>query len=243
MKLLNFALLGFLFLSACAQSESKTAETSATTQVKNLSAQLFSNLMQDKVNYQLIDVRTPDEFSLAHIENAQNIDWNGTSFDQEIAKLDKKKPVFVYCLSGARSAAAANKFLTNGFNEIYQLDGGILQWTHAKLPTIEGGQKPSQELTMTQYNQLLLSEKAVLVDFYAPWCAPCKKMEPALREIAEEMGDKVKVIRINIDENPTLTKELKISAIPLLHVYKNQKLTWTKNSLASKEEMIEAVSK
>jgi thioredoxin 1 len=67
----------------------------------------------------------------------------------------------------------------------------------------------------------------VLIDFYAEWCGPCRLMKPYLEEISKEMADKVVVIRINADDNQALCKELKIDALPVLQVFKNQKLTWS----------------
>ena len=82
----------------------------------------------------IIDVRTPGEFSEGHIPHAVNIDWLGSDFDFRLGKLDTSKPVFVYCLSGRRSASAVDRMLKLGFKIIYELDGGILKWREAKLP-------------------------------------------------------------------------------------------------------------
>ncbi|HMR15026.1 MAG TPA: rhodanese-like domain-containing protein, partial [Mariniflexile sp.] len=79
-------------------------------------------------NVQLVDVRTPEEYNEAHIENAINIDVNGNNFTNEIAKLDKSKPVYIYCRSGGRSANAANIMQQEGFKTVNDLDGGFLNW-------------------------------------------------------------------------------------------------------------------
>ena len=77
---------------------------------------------------QLIDVRTPEEYEEGYIEGFENIDFHGDNFDLEIEKLDKTKPVVVYCRSGKRSASCATKMLEKGFVKIYDLDGGITKW-------------------------------------------------------------------------------------------------------------------
>lgn len=77
---------------------------------------------------QLIDVRTSLEFKSGHIKNAKNIDFFSRSFNDEINKLNKQKPIFVYCRSGARSHKAAKKLAELGFIEIYDLKGGFLNW-------------------------------------------------------------------------------------------------------------------
>lgn len=79
---------------------------------------------------QLVDVRTPEEYAEGFIENSQNIDYNSPTFDQDITKLDKTKPVMLYCRSGGRSAKCAKKLKDAGFIKIYDLDGGISKWQH-----------------------------------------------------------------------------------------------------------------
>lgn len=77
---------------------------------------------------QLIDVRTAGEYQTGFIENAQNIDFNSPTFDEDVSKLDKTKPVILYCKSGVRSAKCSQKLLDAGFIQIYELEGGITQW-------------------------------------------------------------------------------------------------------------------
>ncbi len=77
---------------------------------------------------QLVDVRSAKERVEGFIENSQNIDFNSPTFDQDIQKLDKSKPVVLYCRSGRRSAICAQKLKDAGFVKIYELKGGITQW-------------------------------------------------------------------------------------------------------------------
>ena len=93
-------------------------------------------------------------------------------------------------------------------------------------------------MSMEEYNALLNSDKLVLIDFYADWCAPCKKMQPYLNEISIDMADKVRVVRINADENQALCKELKIDALPVLQLYKNKNLTWKNVGFIEKAEVV-----
>lgn len=76
----------------------------------------------------IVDVRTPEEFSLGAVPNAINISVTSISFPFEISKLDKEKPVMVYCKSGPRSARAALAMKALGFSTIYELDGGYRAW-------------------------------------------------------------------------------------------------------------------
>ena len=68
---------------------------------------------------------------------------------------------------------------------------------------------------------VLESDKFVLVDFWAEWCAPCKAIAPSLEEISEEMKDKLKVVKVNVDENPKVSQSYSIRSIPALMIFKN----------------------
>ena len=70
---------------------------------------------------------------------------------------------------------------------------------------------------------VLESEKFVLVDFWAEWCAPCKAIAPSLEEISEEMKDTLKVVKVNVDENPTVSQSYSIRSIPALMIFKDGK--------------------
>lgn len=77
---------------------------------------------------QLIDIRTPKELEDGYIKGAQNIDYMSDTFDTDIEKLDKSKPVLLYCRTGRRSGNCSEKMVKKGFVEIYDLQGGITQW-------------------------------------------------------------------------------------------------------------------
>ena len=77
---------------------------------------------------QLVDVRTPSEYNEGHVPNAQNIDFWDANFDENIEKLDKSKPIIVYCKSGGRSAKCVSKLAAKGFEKTYDLKGGFSQW-------------------------------------------------------------------------------------------------------------------
>ena len=86
---------------------------------------------------QLVDVRTPEEFSEGHLENAINIDVTADDFDAKVASLDKEKPVMVYCKSGGRSARASARLKELGFKNISDLEGGITNWTNEDKPVVK----------------------------------------------------------------------------------------------------------
>lgn len=72
----------------------------------------------------------------------------------------------------------------------------------------------------TFVSDVLQSDKPVLVDFWAEWCQPCRKVSPVLEEIAGEMGDKVTIVKVNIDENPETTRAYRVMSVPTLTIFK-----------------------
>lgn len=86
---------------------------------------------------QVVDVRSPKEFEASHIANAQNIDFRSPTFEVDINKLDKTKPVILYCKSGGRSAKCAKQLKDAGFEKVYDLEGGISKWKHSDKLIIE----------------------------------------------------------------------------------------------------------
>ncbi len=94
---------------------------------KKITQEEFKGLII-KGNALIIDVRTPVEFSEAHIKNAINIDYFSKSFPATISKLDKKKTILVYCAAGGRSTSACSDFKKLGFKKVYNLIGGYDNW-------------------------------------------------------------------------------------------------------------------
>jgi len=222
------AIFFLIVLTGCGKAQNAKSESS-------LPATEFSKKLDQTRDAQLVDVRTPGEFRNGHLKKAMNIDWNADDFVEKAKTLDKEKPVFVYCMSGPRSTAAAVKLHEMGFKSVYEMQGGMMKWRNANLPEIKAS--TSAGMSLVQYNEMLKSDTPVLVDFYAEWCAPCKKMEPYLKKIASEMPDKVKIIRINADENTELCKELNVSALPVLKLYKNNKIVWNNLGFVSEQEV------
>ena len=201
-----------------------------------LTTQVFAERLSELDEFQLLDVRTPEEFAKGHIEGAQNIDWNNPRFAQQVRVLDKDKPIFVYCLSGGRSAKAVAVLEKAGFNEIYELAGGMMGWRSNKFPErLENAMDTG--ITLQQYQNLLKSDKLVLVDFYADWCGPCMKMQPFLERIAYEMEDQLVIIRLDVDTNPALCSELGVVALPHLKLYRNSHMIWEHLGFIEEQEL------
>lgn len=134
MKKTTFIIAIFCLLISfisCNQTKENATETTNKTieqEIEKLDAAQFRIKMQQLEVYNLVDVRTPKEFEQASILKAKNIDFNGENFETELAKLDKEKPLFIYCKSGGRSAKAAEKAKEMGFEHVIELDGGYQTW-------------------------------------------------------------------------------------------------------------------
>ena len=242
MKTLFFLLSIMLF--ACGGTNLTDGNTVNAQQTQtNLSAKEFSIKMEQTPSAQIIDVRTPGEVAGGFINNAVNIDYNSADFTSKINQLDKNKPTFVYCLSGGRSGSAAAQMRSDGFKIVYELSGGIMKWNAAGLSLVTKNQAPKKQgMSMSEYKELTSSDKIVLVDFYAEWCAPCKRMKPYLEEIAKDMNATVTVVRIDVDQHPSLMKELKIEELPVLRTYKKGTMTWEQKGFIEKAEVVKKLN-
>lgn len=85
--------------------------------------------------------------------------------------------------------------------------------------------------------EVLKSDKVVVVDFWAPWCGPCQMLSPVLEEVAHELSDQVKVVKMNVDENPNTPGEYGISSIPTLILFKKGKAVSVKMGPMPKQKL------
>ena len=208
--------------------------TSVIAQTKVTAEDAYKVLKKKPKNVQLLDVRTDKEYESKHIKNSIQVDWNNpTVFESTTSKLNKKKPVYVYCLSGGRSTKAAKVLAEKGY-DVREIEGGIMKWESNNLPLISKASTLSG-LNKKHFLELTKEHPIVLVDFYATWCGPCKEMEPHINYVKNNYKGKVQVVKIDVDQNNKLIKELKISSIPQLYVYKNGKLTWKKEGYTDLE--------
>ncbi|SHG50761.1 rhodanese-like domain-containing protein [Winogradskyella jejuensis] len=131
-KLLSIAMLCLLtlFSVSCVDKKADSEEVKLVT-----AAEMKSILELEDV--QLVDVRTSSEYEQIHIKDAQNIDFNSPTFDDDVERLDKNKPVVLYCKGGSRSAKCAKKLKAAGFKKIYELEGGLSKWEHSEVLSIE----------------------------------------------------------------------------------------------------------
>ena len=120
--------LMIVFPVGCKEADSKGV-------IKLVTVEEFKEL-EGLRDVQLIDIRTLEEYNSGYIEGYQNMDYLSDTFKVEMETLDKSKPIVIYCRSGGRSGRCANLMLEIGFKEIYDLEGGIIQWKAENNPVI-----------------------------------------------------------------------------------------------------------
>jgi len=94
-----------------------------------------------------------------------------------------------------------------------------------------------------KFETLIDQDTPVLVDFYADWCGPCQIMAPVLKEVADEMGDKVKIIKIDVDKNQPIAQRFGVRSIPTLILFKNGKILENKAGVMTKRDLTQMIEK
>jgi thioredoxin 1 len=187
---------------------------------------------------QILDIRSAVDFQLGHLRKAKNIDYKKADFEQIVQiKLDKKAPVFLYCFSGGQSVGAATFLKSLGFREVYELDGGFAKWTASSKPyTASSNSKPIAALTVDNIHTSLYNHELVLLDFYATWCGPCKKMSPILEKISRE-NPNLYLLKIEADKNDGIANKFEVEEIPTYILFKNGKQIWRSTGIVPEAEM------
>ena len=96
---------------------------------------------------------------------------------------------------------------------------------------------------MGKFDELINSEKPTLVDFYATWCGPCKMMSPLLEQVAADLGDGTKIIKVDIDKNRDAATQYDIRSVPTLILFKEGEIVWRQSGLPPKNLIIESIKK
>lgn len=96
---------------------------------------------------------------------------------------------------------------------------------------------------MSKFSELINKEQPVLVDFFAEWCGPCKTMSPILKEVKDALGDKISIIKIDVDKNQSLAAKYQVKGVPTLILYKSGKQVWRQSGAVQKNELVSIINK
>ncbi|MFB9056101.1 thioredoxin [Mariniflexile ostreae] len=90
----------------------------------------------------------------------------------------------------------------------------------------------------TNFSTIIGSEKLILIDFFADWCGPCKALAPILKDVKKELGDQVRIIKIDVDKNQALAAQYQVKGVPTMVLFKNGKQQWRESGVLQKNNII-----
>lgn len=88
-----------------------------------------------------------------------------------------------------------------------------------------------------QFNEIIKSGQLVLVDFFATWCVPCKRMHPVLEQLKEQLGDSIRILKLDIDKNQALSTTYRVQSVPTLMLFRNGELLWRQSGALGINEL------
>jgi len=102
--------------------------------------------------------------------------------------------------------------------------------------------KRIKSLGMSKFSDIINKDKLVLVDFFAEWCGPCKMMTPILKQVKDNLGSRVSIIKIDVDKNQALAARYQVRGVPTLMLFKNGEQVWRQSGLLQKDDLINLIT-
>jgi thioredoxin 1 len=92
------------------------------------------------------------------------------------------------------------------------------------------------------FSELIASDQPVLVDFFATWCGPCKMMQPILEDTARQLGDRIKIIKVDVDRNPLAASKFQVRGVPTLILFQNGQVIWRQSGVVPAHQLVKVIS-
>ena len=93
----------------------------------------------------------------------------------------------------------------------------------------------------TSFENIIQSEKPVLIDFFATWCGPCKMLAPVLKEVKDSLGERITILKIDVDKNQALSSKYQVRGVPTMILFQNGKQLWRQSGVLTKDEIIKTI--
>lgn len=96
-------------------------------------------------------------------------------------------------------------------------------------------------IKMSNFNSIIKSDKPVLIDFFATWCGPCKMLGPVLKEVKDTLGDRISILKIDVDKNQQIAAQYQVRGVPTMILFQNSKQLWRQSGVLNKEDIIKII--
>ncbi len=96
-------------------------------------------------------------------------------------------------------------------------------------------------IKMSNFNSIIQSDKPVLIDFFATWCGPCKMLGPILKEVKDTLGDRISILKIDVDKNQQIAAQYQVRGVPTMILFQNSKQLWRQSGVLNKEDIIKII--
>jgi rhodanese-related sulfurtransferase len=201
----------------------------------------FAAVLKATKNPQILDARSPEEFAINHIEGAININLKDSlSLEKILASLQKDYPTFAYSINNGRSNVLTNKLRAKGFKTVYELPGGLANWVGSGNALVSTKSK-NAKITSQQFNESIKGNELVLVNYASNFCGICRRLVPIIDSLKNTHATNLSVFEVGFDDNLALFKELQITALPTLALYKNGILVWKNTGYISYQSLHTAI--
>jgi thioredoxin 1 len=95
---------------------------------------------------------------------------------------------------------------------------------------------------MSTFNDIIQSEKPILVDFFATWCGPCQTLAPILKDVKDKLGDRISIIKIDVDKNQQIASQYQVRGVPTMILFQNGKQLWRQSGVLSSSDLIKVIA-